>query len=139
MKCYRKVLIAVNGSKNVLIQGLKVADEEKCWVTVIKVVPPNEGDLSLVGVGNIDDVLDGGGSKAISEIKEIGKADGTYVKTRLEQGEIYKRILEAAQEENCDLIIMGRHRRSGLRRLFGDNVVKRVIDEAPCPVLVVRS
>lgn len=43
MKGYRKILIAVNGSKDVLLKGLKLAGDEKCWVTVVKVLPPYEG------------------------------------------------------------------------------------------------
>jgi hypothetical protein len=42
MKGYRKVLIAVNGSLDVLKQGIKLAQDEKTWVTVLKVVPPYE-------------------------------------------------------------------------------------------------
>ncbi|MBI4690885.1 MAG: hypothetical protein HY754_11580, partial [Nitrospirae bacterium] len=57
MKGYRKILIAVNGSKEVLRQGLKLAYDEECWVTVIKVIPPYEGDLNLTGIKNIGDVL----------------------------------------------------------------------------------
>ncbi|GAB4544611.1 MAG: hypothetical protein Fur0020_13900 [Thermodesulfovibrionia bacterium] len=46
MKGYRKVLIAVNGSIDVLKSGLKVARDEGCWVTVVKVIPSNEGELN---------------------------------------------------------------------------------------------
>ena len=63
MKGYRKVLIAVNGSKEVLRQGLKLAGDEECWVTVVKVIPPYEGDLNLVGIKNIEDVLSSRGKK----------------------------------------------------------------------------
>jgi len=47
MKGYRKVLIAVNGSMTVLEEGLKIARDEGCWVTVMKVIPPNEGNSIL--------------------------------------------------------------------------------------------
>ncbi len=132
MKGYRKVLIAVNGSKNVLVQGLKLANDEKCWITVVKIIPPYEGDLNLTGIKNIEDVLDSGGEKAVSELKDL--AD---IKARLEEGDIHKKIVEVAEEENCDLIIMGAKKRNGIKKLFGDNVVKKVIDNSPCPVLVV--
>jgi len=55
----RKVLIAVNGSKDVFVQGLKLLGSEKCPVTVVKVTPPYEGDLSLIGVKDIEHALDG--------------------------------------------------------------------------------
>lgn len=140
MKGYRKILIAVNGSKDVLTQGLKLAQEEKCWVTVVKVIPDNEGDLNLVGVRNIQSVLDSGASKALAEINETAKAEGALIKTRFEEGEVHKKIVEVAEEESCDLIIMGAQKiRKGLSRLLRRNTVGKVIDSAPCPVLVVGT
>ena len=139
MKGYRKVLIAVNGSREVLRQGLKLADDEKCWVTVVKVIPSYEGDLNLVGVKNIEDVLYSGADKAISEIKETAAAERALIKTRLEEGDVSGKIVEVAEEEKCDLIIMGTKKRSWIRKIFGDNVVERVIHRAPCPVLVVGA
>ena len=56
MKGFRKILIAVDGSKGVLRNGLAVAKDEKCWVTVLKVVPQNDGGLDLTGIKNIRDV-----------------------------------------------------------------------------------
>ena len=140
MKGYRKVLIAVNGSRDVLTEGLKLAQDEKCWVTVVKVVPPNEGDMNLVGIKNIDTVLDNGASNSLAEIKNTAKAEGALVKTRLEEGDVYTKIVEVAAEEHCDLIIMGAQKvKRGLKRLFGVNIVEKVIESAPCPVLVVGA
>ncbi|MEK6776143.1 MAG: hypothetical protein AABY87_04575 [bacterium] len=78
MKGYRKVLIAVNGSMDVLVEGLKFLSDESCKVTVVKVVPENDGDLNLTGVRNIEDVLDGGGTRAISEIRKKARAEGVF-------------------------------------------------------------
>ncbi|MBI5057411.1 MAG: universal stress protein [Nitrospirae bacterium] len=139
MKGYRKILIAVNGSKDVLTKGLRLAHDEKCWVTVVKVIPANEGDLNLVGVKNIEDVLNSGGQRAVSELKDIAEAEGALIKTRLEEGAPDKKIVEVAEEERCDIIIMGVKKRNWLRKLFGDNTVGKVINQAPCPVLVVGA
>lgn len=142
MKGYRKILIAVNGSKDVLRQGLKLAQDEKTWVTVVKVIPPYDGDLDLTSVKNIGDALDSGARKAVSEIRSIADQEGALIKMRLERGEVPEKIVETAEEERCDLIIMGA-RRNGthawLRRLIGDNTVEQVISSAPCPVLVVGA
>ncbi len=137
MKGYRKVLIAVNGSQDVLMSGLKLARDEKCWVTVVKVVPPYEGDLDLVGIKNIENVLGGDGQRIIAEIRDTAKAEGALIKARLEEGNVHEKIVEVAEEEQCDLIIMGAHRQNRLKRLLGCNIVEKVISNAPCPVLVV--
>ena len=139
MKGYRKVLIAVNGSRDVLTKGLDLASDEKCWVTVVKVVPSYEGDLNLVGIKNVEDVLKSNSHREVSEIKESADARGALIKTRLEEGDVPQKIVEVAKEEECDIIVMGARRHSWLRKLFGDNVVEKVISRAPCPVLVVGA
>ena len=139
MKGYRKILIAVNGSKDALTQGLKLAQDEKCWVTVVKVIPPNDGDLDLTGIRNIGDAINGGATKEMSEVGEIAKKERMTVKTRLEEGRVCEKIVEVAEDERSDLIIMGSERKSWFSRVFGENIVEKVIDLAPCPVLVVGA
>ncbi|RJQ47130.1 MAG: universal stress protein [Nitrospiraceae bacterium] len=139
MRGYRKILIAVNGSKEVLTEGLKLAQDEKCWVTVVKVLPSYEGDLNLTGIKNIEDILNSNGHQALSDIKATAEAEGALIKTRMEEGEVHKKIIEVAEEERCDLIVMGAKKRNWIRKFFGDNVVEKVISLAPCPVFVVGS
>lgn len=139
MKGYRKILIAVNGSKDVLKEGLQLAHDEKCWVTVVKVIPPYEGDLNLVGIKNIEDVLTSGGQKIISEIKDAARTENALIRARLEEGEVDRKIVEVAEEEKCDIIIMGADKTNWFKKLFGKNVVEKVINHAPCPVLVVNT
>lgn len=140
MKGYRKILIAVNGAKNVLAEGLKLAGDEQCWVTVVKVIPPNEGDLNLTGIKNIEDVLDSGGNRAISEFQNIAKGEKMLIKTRLEEGKTHEKIIEVAEEEKCDLIILGAQKKKNrLLKIFGGNTIEKIIQETPCPVLVVKQ
>jgi len=138
MRGYRKALIAVNGSQEVLRKGLRLAGDERCWVTVVKVVPENEGDLELVGVRNIGDVL-GDGTHELAAVRATVAAERSLAKVRLERGDPAQRILEAAEEERCDVIVVGRPRGGWVRRLLGDRVVERVVRDAPCPVLVVDT
>ncbi len=55
------------------------------------------------------------------------------------QGAPAGEILKAAQNNECDLIVMGTHGRSGLRHLLMGNVAEQVIRKAPCPVITVSS
>ena len=138
MKGYRKVLIAVNGSLDVLEHGIRLARDEKTWVTVVKVIPPYDGDLNLTGIRNIEDVLDSGAGKAASMIRNAAETGGALIKTRVEEGDVPGKIVDVAREERCDLIILGAKKEKGfLERFFGDHVIEKVIDQAPCPVFVV--
>lgn len=140
MKGCRKVLIAVNGSMEVLRKGIDLADDEKTWITVLKVIPPFEGELNLTGIKNIRDVLDGGAERVVAEVARLAEAERAPVKTRIERGEVHRKIVEVAGEERCDLIILGAKRRKGvLGRILGDHVIEKVIARAPCPVFVVDA
>ena len=135
----RKVLIAVNGSKDVLVQGLRLIGPEKCRVTVVKVNPPYEGDLNLIGVKNIGQVLDGEPVKDVAEIEEVAKSEGISVRVRIEVGDIGEKIVEVAEDEKSDLIIMGSGSRSSIKKLLLGSLLDEVTRLAPCPVLAVNG
>jgi|ERR1700690_3648632 nucleotide-binding universal stress UspA family protein len=139
MKGFRKVLIALNGNKKVLDTGLQMAKDEKTWVIVVKVIPPFEGDLHLTGIKNIEDALDSGVGKVISQVEADARAQGALIKTRVQQGNVPAAIVEVADEERCDLIIMGAPKKNWFRKVFGDHAVEKVIDMAKCPVYVVAA
>ncbi len=140
MKGYRKVLIAMNGSTDVVQEGIKLAQDEKTWVTVLKVIPANEGDLNLTGIKNLEDVLDSGARRVLAGARSVADAAGALIRTRLEEGTPAEKIVEVAAEERCDVIILGAKKSKGwLGRLFGDHVIENVIRQAPCPVFVVGA
>lgn len=48
-------------------------------------------------------------------------------------------IIEQAKEGDFDLIVMGSHGRSGVARFFLGSVAEKVVQRAPCPVLIVYN
>lgn len=48
-------------------------------------------------------------------------------------------IIQVARDQRVDLIIMGSHGRTGLKKLLMGSVTERVIGQTPCPVLVVKK
>jgi nucleotide-binding universal stress UspA family protein len=48
-------------------------------------------------------------------------------------------IIQQAVKNEVDLIVMGSHGRTGLKRLLMGSVTERVIGQSPCPVLVVKK
>jgi universal stress protein A len=57
----------------------------------------------------------------------------------LEQGDPAAEIIRVAQEIKSDMIVMGTHGRSPLRRLLMGSVAEQVVRKASCPVLTVRG
>ena len=57
----------------------------------------------------------------------------------LREGNPVPEILRTAQENGADLIVMGTHGRTGVRRLLMGSVAEAVLRKAPCPVLTVKA
>lgn len=136
MNNYRKVLVAYDGSsssKNALKQAFNLAK----WIKVVAVIPNYMGELDLTAISDIKEVILGPGRKLLAEAKEIADAHKTPILTNLEQGEPYERIVQVADDENCDLIVMGRRGLSKLERELMGGVTARVIGHTGKDVLVV--
>ncbi|MDJ0984318.1 MAG: universal stress protein [Desulfobacterales bacterium] len=48
-------------------------------------------------------------------------------------------IVQEAKDKNVDLILMGTHGRTGLKRVLMGSVAQSVIAHSPCPVMVVPT
>jgi nucleotide-binding universal stress UspA family protein len=48
-------------------------------------------------------------------------------------------IVKAAEDRQCDLIVMGTHGRTGISRLVMGSVAEEVVRSAACPVLTLKS
>ena len=60
------------------------------------------------------------------------------LETRVAVGAPAAKILELAEKEKIDLIIMGTHGRKGLERTIFGSVADKIVQAAPCPVLTLR-
>jgi nucleotide-binding universal stress UspA family protein len=63
---------------------------------------------------------------------------GRRVRTEVVHGDPAAEIVRHALRHRCDLLVLGTHGRTGLRRLVLGSVAERVLRRAPCPVLAVR-
>lgn len=136
----RKMLVAVNGSAagtHALREAFRLAAHEKSWITVVSVAPPYEGDLDMVGIGAIQQAVRQPCERALAEAAAAARAARVLVKTVCEEGEPHKRIVELAEAENSDLIVVGRREARGAERVFMGSVTARVIGYSRQDVLVV--
>lgn len=140
MANYRKILVAFDGSasaRSALEVGADIAKTDKSWIKVLAVVPAYDGDLDLSGVSRIKETIEGPGQELLAEASSMAEELGVHVFTNLEQGEPFERIVRVAEEENCDLIVMGRSGLSHLERELMGGVTARVIGHTDRNVIVV--
>jgi nucleotide-binding universal stress UspA family protein len=61
------------------------------------------------------------------------------IEHRLVEGEPVDTILRVAQEDRCDVIVLGTHGRTGLGRVLMGSVAEQIVRKAPCPVVAVKT
>ena len=76
----------------------------------------------------------------LSEAKAKFEEQGISVNTLVLEGQVISReIVKSAQTLQADLIVMGSHGRTGIKKLFLGNVAQSVLAETDVPVMVVRK
>ncbi|PMP66139.1 MAG: hypothetical protein C0190_05950 [Thermodesulfobacterium geofontis] len=137
---YRKILIACGAESSgihAFKEILKYVKNNSKRVIALSVVPFHEGDLHLWVFKDIEKEFKKPFEKVLEELKKIGEQEEVIVKTILEEGEPFSKIVDIALSENCDLVVVGRKRELGLlRKILGANVA-RVIGYSPIDVLVI--
>jgi nucleotide-binding universal stress UspA family protein len=137
---YKKILVAVDGSESslhALRESFKLASKEQSWITVVSVVPPYRGDLAMRAIGNIQQAIREPYEKALSEAEKMAKEERMLIKTVCVEGDPYEGIVDHAEAEKCDVIILGKKSMGMLERVLMGSVTAKVIGYTLCRVLVV--
>lgn len=140
---YKKILIATDGSKNserAALHGIKLAKPLNAEVIGVYVIDVS-AFLTLpetVVWDNVKDLLYKEGEKAIEFIKKEAEKEGVRVRTVIREGSPAKDIVELAEKENADVIIMGTAGRTGLDRFLLGSISEKVVRTAKCPVTVIK-
>ena len=70
--------------------------------------------------------------------EKVGDASiGLKKRQLVDAGQPFGAIVDCAEKEGVDLIVMSSHGRSGLSRMLIGSVTDKILRGAPCPVLVV--
>ena len=73
--------------------------------------------------------------RLLRETPDLGDLRTT---TAIQSGVPYMAIINEAKEQDCDLIILATHGRSGLGHFLMGSVAEKVVRNSPCPVLTVK-
>lgn len=75
----------------------------------------------------------------LDKVAEGIEGQGLATLKRVEGGDPAQAILSACRFHEADLVVMGTHGRSGVKRLVAGSVTEAVLRHAPVPLLIVRS
>ncbi len=137
-----KILAALDQTQSaqaVLAKAIKTARQQNAKLEIL-VVAENFADVGDVfDYGNVNERLLESAKAAAKGYKEQALAQGVRAKALVASGPSpADSIVKHAEDENLDLIVLGRRAKKGLDRFIIGSVAQRVVAHAPCSVLVVR-
>lgn len=124
------------GSVVVPLDGSELAEEALPYGNSIA----SRLGIELLLVQVITNDAPGGSAESAREyLTQAAATLGDTVRTSLRMGDVAEQIIEAADEATEALIVMTTRGRSGISRWLYGSIADRVVREAECPVLLVRS
>ena len=139
----RRILLPTDlsgAADRALKQAVELAAQHRAKIDILHVVtlenldPSNFQQALNAYMAKVEDEVFNDLANRSDAIKTRGLAVETVVARRPYPVEA---ILERIRETEPDVVVMGTHGRSGLRKLLLGSVAARIVLEAPCPVMTV--
>ena len=143
MTTFKSILVPIDGSAaadNALKYAITVAQAFSAKLTIVYIVDLNAHMSAFEQVS--------GGGYIPEEIKQKGYSvlraaerevpTGLNADIRLEIGSPARRILDIAEDDGIDLIVMGSRGLSKAKQILLGSVSHNVLVRATCPVMIIR-
>jgi len=134
-----KIVVAVDVSKyaeKVCKRALDIAKDFNSEINIVSTVEVSPAVFAIKP--EIFDVQVEKTKQFLKETEIKFQKENIVVKLFIEEGEAYEKILELVDKIKAQMIILGTHGRTGLRRLLMGSTCQRVIGLSKLPVLVVK-
>jgi nucleotide-binding universal stress UspA family protein len=138
---FRKLLVGTDGSDSATIavaHSVELARALDAEVTVVSVyLPPRTDAPEVISARHGDPTAD----IARAVLRDVEKRFGDKAKlvTRAEEGDPAETLMDIAEEEGFDLIVIGNRGMAGASRFMLGNVPNKISHHAPSSVLIVDT
>ncbi|MGF2637120.1 universal stress protein [Acinetobacter johnsonii] len=144
---YQNILVPVDGSETSYTAVAQAAELAKAFggkITVVQVLALDPYIAAeYISATQTNDLIERARTSVLKTLEEAAAkfSDlGIPVEAKLLEGQVvHREIIREAETSKADLIVIGSHGRTGLKRLFLGSVAQSVLGEAHIPVLVVRQ
>lgn len=144
---FKKILVPTDGSSQAAraaFTAAELAKSQGAQVVGVYVIDPfpyiGIGDASAAGLQSYMAEARTSAGQALDALAKVcADAGVTCVGDTIERNVVYEGILETAEAEGCDLVVMGSHGRQGIKALILGSVAQKVLTHAKVPVLIVKS
>lgn len=138
----KRILVPLDFSEHSL-KGLRYAipfaESFGAKLTILHVIPPPVYSAEVVMVDPGQPELSYFAEKQLKAIREQMVPAHLETELVLRHTFAFDGILEAARENEADLIIVTTHGRTGMKHFMMGSTAENIVRRAPCPVLVVRD
>ena len=138
---FQRILVAVDGSesaKKAFEKSIYLAQKCNSKLDVIHVVLDSTYGGDSATTFELIEELKEKGMKLLEQCRNQAIKNNVPVETLLELGDHAQVIIDIANKNNYDLIIMGSRGMSAFKELLLGSVSFKVTHHARCPVMVVR-
>jgi nucleotide-binding universal stress UspA family protein len=142
---FSHILVPVDGSQPSVAAGrlaIRLAASQDARLTFAYVVDTIvAGELTGVSgqaVRQVQGELELTGQRFLNHLCRLAAEAQMKADQVIRRGRPYVEIADLAKEQGVDLIVIARVGQHGPRRILIGSVTERVIEYAPCPVLVVK-
>jgi nucleotide-binding universal stress UspA family protein len=136
-----KILVALDGSihsERALDQAISMA--KVCNSSLFAIFVQETYPKSLTPGPQAEGELQKEAKEFLEKVKEKAAGQSVSCETIVHVGgQPHQFIVQEAKEKDIDMIVMGTHGRTGLKKLIMGSVAQKVIGYAPCSVLVVPA
>jgi len=137
---WNNIMLATDGSKYSTTATEKAVDIAKSY----------RGELKALSVVDVTEEFQTEAPEAVEkmverareyvdDVKKKAEDSGVKAEALVREGDTYKVIIDLAKKLACEVIVMGSHGRTGVKRLLMGSVTEKVIGYSACPVLVIRG
>lgn len=156
MTAITHILVPTDGSEGALKAAKYAADLARATKARITVLSVQTDDLIVANAWGAAEftIMGPSGTMSVEDIRELlekrvrGKelADTVAALGDLDQkpetaivwGQVADEVCRFAADQKADLIVIGSHGRTGVKRMLLGSVSNAVANQAPCPVTIVR-
>jgi len=142
---FDRILLPTDGSEAVepaVETAIGLAETHDAALSVLYIVDqPTTVSGTGEGVPGLDSLLDeleSEGREVTDEIASRAEERGINATTTVRRGNPHDDILDFATETDADLVVMGTHGRTGIKRALLGSVTEDVVRHSEIPVLTVQ-
>lgn len=144
---YRKILVPLDGSATAargLEEAVALARSTGASLALLHVIDAFPVTMEVATASAWEALMDGlrqHGQGLLDQAEQAARTHGVATTSMLVEfpaGRVADVIVEQAQAQGCDLVVMGTHGRRGFRHALMGSDAERVLHISPLPVLVVR-